>query len=155
VHTKPILFKAHVIREAQAIAASKEASKKANRERIDANKAATARKKEAEAAKKAEKALQAALREDNIKEITAEEKAEQQARKKKEKAQKQAANDALVKAKTPINATKASGSKRKVVWFESGVHKEVVVPTSAKSTKSERAIKPRAVFKQSVNQNAK
>jgi hypothetical protein len=76
-------------------------------------------------------------------------------RKNKEKAQKKAVKDILIRVKAPINATKALGSKQKVVQFESSINEEVVVPASAKSTKSGRAIKPRAVFEQGVNQNSK
>jgi tRNA pseudouridine-54 N-methylase len=76
VHNKLILFEVHVIRDVQVITVIKEAFKKANRERIDANKVAIVKKKEVEVAKKVERALQAVLREDNIEEIIVKEKAE-------------------------------------------------------------------------------
>ena len=55
-HTKLILFKAEVVRQAQAIVAEKEAFEKAERARIDTNKVASTAKKELDAIKKAEKA---------------------------------------------------------------------------------------------------
>ncbi len=111
MHTEPILFEAHVIREAQAIAAAKKASERANLERIDTNKATTAKKKEAKAAKKAERALQAKSRAENMEEIAAEEKAEQRAQKNKEKAQKKAVIGTPIRAKTSVKTTKALGSE--------------------------------------------
>jgi hypothetical protein len=74
-HTKPIYFSAANVRLAQARFAEKEAFKKSERARIDAKKIAQAEKKTRLEAKKVNKALQAAVREDNIDEVRIEEQA--------------------------------------------------------------------------------
>ena len=116
------------MRRAQAISAEKEEHERAERARIDSNKAAATLKKQKTKAIKAEKALQAATRSANKEEVIAKEKAEQQAQKKKETTQKKAEKDLLARPKTPTKARKASVSQKKVVWFDDSSAKEVVPP---------------------------
>ena len=78
-YTKPILFTASQVRRAQEIAAQKEEEERAERARIDGNKATATLKKQQTVAAKAEKALQAATRSANKDEVIAEERAERKA----------------------------------------------------------------------------
>ena len=149
-HTEPILFSAPNVRRAQEIAAEKEEKEKQERARIDGNKAASALKKQKEVAKKAEKALQAAVRSDNLEEVAAEEKAEKQAQKKKGKAVKEALKDILVKTRTPIKARKTPVRSRKVVRFIGGDIGGGVSAEPAKRTSRGRAIKKPIIFEQGI-----
>lgn len=74
--------------------------------------------------------LQAAAREDNtrIDELRAEEKAERQAQQKKETAEKQANIPFPTKKNPLVKATKALGSKQKVVRFNGSDESKEVVP---------------------------
>jgi hypothetical protein len=83
-HTKPILFSADNIRHIQELFAKKEAFAKSERIRINTKKATQALKKQKNKAEKAEKALQVAVRGENIDEVRIEEKAKLQAQKEKE-----------------------------------------------------------------------
>ena len=150
-HNKPILFRSDVVRQAQAIASEKEEYEKLERARIDGNKAIIALKKQAEANKKAEKALQVLARESNKDEIAVKEKAEQRVQKKKERVAKKATNIVSIRPKTPTQATNILESKLKVVRFDISVDTEGVVLASAKSTKLGRVIKPRIVLEQGRN----
>jgi hypothetical protein len=78
-YTQPILFSTPNVRRVQERAAEKEAFEKSERIRIDTKKATQAENKARKEAEKAAKALQAAVREENIDEVRAEEKAEKQA----------------------------------------------------------------------------
>jgi len=113
----PILFSADNVRLAQAIATEKEEKEKAERIRIDTNKAAAALKKAQKDALQAEKDLQAATRKGNLEEVQAEEKAEKQAQNKKEAAAKKPPKVPLVAKKSPTKPRKAPVRKKKVVQF--------------------------------------
>jgi hypothetical protein len=78
-YTQPILFSTPNVRRAQECAAKKEAFEKSERIRIDTKKATQAKNKARKETEKVAKALQAAVREENIDEVRAEEKAEKQA----------------------------------------------------------------------------
>jgi len=145
-HNGPILFSTANVMRAQAVAAEKEEKEKQERARIDANKAATALKKQRIEAEKAQKALQAAVRSDNQAEVEAEEKAEKQAQKKKEVSVKKALKDPLVKTKAPIKAKKAPVCEKIVVRFASNDVEEVVPAEATKSSISGRVIKKPVVF---------
>jgi hypothetical protein len=145
-HNKPILFNTTNVMRAQAIAAEKDEKEKQERARIDANKAATALKKQKTEAEKAQKALQAAVRSGNKAEVEAEEKVEKQAQKKKEALAKKALKDPLVKTKAPVKAQKAPIHGKKVVQFSS-VDEERGVPAEAqKQTSKGRMIKRPVIF---------
>jgi DDE superfamily endonuclease len=106
-HTQPIWFSADNVRRAQERAAEKEAFEKSERIRIDTKKAAQAEKKARTEAEKAAKALQAAVREENIDEVRAEEKAEKQAQKKKDTVKMTASKALLVRNKSPTKPKNA------------------------------------------------
>jgi len=150
-HTKPILFSAEAVRRAQELFAEKEAFAKAERVRIDTKKATQALKKQKDEAKKAEKALQRVVREENIDEVRIEEKAELQAQKKKETTQKEVLKALLVRIKTPAKARKVSVLKKKVVSFVDSNINGGVLETPVKQSSRGRAIKPRVIFKKGSN----
>ena len=104
-----------------------------------------------EAIKKAEKALQAAARVDNIEEVTAEEKAERQAQKKKEGAGKRTTKNVPAEKKTSTQPTKASKSKQKVVRVNNSSASEGGVLQAVKQTTRGRTIKPPVVCEQGTN----
>jgi hypothetical protein len=134
------------VKRAQAIAAEKDEKEKQERARIDANKAATALKKQKTEAAKAQKALQAAVRSANKAEVEAEEKAERQAQKKKEALVKKASKDPLVKTKALVKAQKAPIREKKAVQFN-GVDEEGGVPAEPqKQTSKGRMIKKPVIF---------
>ena len=151
-HTGPILFSVENVRRAQERFAEKEAFEKSERIRIDTKKAEAAAKKQKTEAEKAEKALQAAARKENIEEVRLEEKAKKQAQKKKEAAQTQALTALPVRIKAPAKARKALVVKKKVVRFISSNVEEQGVETPARQSSRGRAIKPRVIFESSSNQ---
>ncbi|PMD34716.1 DDE-domain-containing protein [Hyaloscypha variabilis F] len=151
-HTGPILFSAENVRRAQERFAEKEAFEKSERIRIDTKKAETAAKKQKAEVENAEKALQAAAREDNIEQVRVEEKAEKQAQKKKEAAQIKALKALPVRIKAPTKARKAPVVKKKVVRFVGGDIEGQGVETPAKQSSRGRAIKPRVIFESGSNQ---
>jgi hypothetical protein len=76
--------------------------------------------------------LQAAVRDENIDEVRAEEKAEKQAQKRKETAQKKAEKGLIVRVKTPVKPRKALVKKKKEVRFINRDIRGVVADTSVK-----------------------
>jgi hypothetical protein len=137
-----IFFSADIVREAQAIAAAKEKKKKAERARINGNKAAATIKK----AQKAEKALQAATRRGNKAEIEAEKKAEKQAENRKETQASKASKDPPAKAKSPTKPRKTPICKKKIVRFVGSDIKGVGLAISQKRTASGRTTKTPVIF---------
>ena len=83
-HDSAILFHSSNVKLARDVAAQKVELQKQEKARIEAKKVAAATKRQEIEAKRAEKALQTAMRRDNRGEIEAEEKAVKQALKKKE-----------------------------------------------------------------------
>jgi hypothetical protein len=150
-HTKPILFSADNVRRAQELFAEKEAFAKSERIRIDTKKAAQALKKQKNEAEKAEKALQVAVRGENIDEVRIEEKAELQAQKEKEAKQKKVPKALPVRIKTPAKPRKVPVLKKKVVSFINGNINGGVLETPVKQSSRGRAIKPRVIFEKGSN----
>ena len=150
-HTKPIYFSAENVRLAQARLAEKEAFEKSERARIDAKKAKQAENKVRKEAEEAEKALQVAVRKENIVEVRIEEKAESQAQKRKEALNSEAQKSLPVRTKTPAKPKRALVKSKKQVRFMGGAQEEGVVASPVKSTSRGRAIKPRKIFEQGEN----
>ena len=150
-HTKPILFSAENVRRAQERFAEKEAFEKSERLRIDTKKAEQALKKQRTEAEKAAKALQAAVREENLIEVRAAKKAEKQAQKEKDTAQTKALKALPVRIKPPAKPRKALVIKKKVVRFASSDAREGSAETPAKQSSRGRAIKPRVIFEEGLN----
>ena len=150
-HTKPILFSADNVRLAQEKAAEKEVFERSERVRIDTKKTEQALKKQRTDIEKAAKALQAAVRKENIEEVRAEEKAKKEAQKKKETTQTQALKGLPVRIKTPTKPRKALVQRKKVVRFVGGDIKGGVPETPVKQSSRGRAIKPRVIFEKGSN----
>lgn len=150
-HTKLILFLVDAIRRAQELLTKKEAFAKAKQERINTKKVAQAVKKQKDKAKKAAKALQAVVREENIDKVRIEEKAQLEVQKKKEAGQKKVAKALPVRIKTPAKPKKALVIKKKAVRFVSGGVDEGVLESSAKQSSQGRVIKPRVIFEEGSN----
>jgi DDE superfamily endonuclease len=150
-HTKPIYFSAANVRLAQAKMAEKEAFEKSERARIDAKKVVQAENKARKDAEKAAKALQAAVREDNIAEVKIEEKAQKKAQKEKEALQSKALKAIPIRTKTPTKPKRALVKPKKQVRFVGSAQEEGVVASPVKSTSRGRAIKPRKIFEQGTN----
>jgi len=150
-HTEPIYFSAANVRLAQARFAKKEAFEKSERARIDANKVARAEKKARIEAEKADKALQAAVRGDNIEEVRIEEKSQKQAQKKKEAPKSEALKSLPVRNKNLAKPKIALNKHRKQVRFVGIEKTEGVVATPVKSTSRGRIVKPRVIFEQGIN----
>ncbi|PMD61248.1 uncharacterized protein K444DRAFT_525886 [Hyaloscypha bicolor E] len=150
-HTKPILFSADNIRRTQELFAKKEAFAKSERIRINTKKAAQALKKQKNEAEKAEKALQVAVRGENINKVRIKEKAELQAQKEKEAKQKKVPKALPVRIKTPAKPRKVPVLKKKVVSFINGNINGGVLETPVKQSSRGRAIKPRVIFEKGSN----
>jgi hypothetical protein len=150
-HTKPILFSADNVRLAQEKAAKKEAFERSERVRIDTKKTKQALKKQRTDIEKAAKALQAAVRKENIEEVRAEEKAEKEAQKEKETTQTQALKCLPMRVKTPTKPRKALVQRKKVIRFVGSDIKGGVPETPVKQSSRGRAIKPRVIFEKGSN----
>jgi hypothetical protein len=150
-HTKPIYFSTANVRLAQARLAKKEAFEKSGRARIDAKKVIQAESKARKDAEKVAKALQAAVREDNIDEVRVEENAQKEAQKQKEAPKSKALKSLPVRTKTPAKPRRALVKSKKQVRFVGGAQEEGVVSTPVKSTSRGRAVKPRKIFEQGKN----
>ena len=150
-YTEPIYFSAANVRLAQARFAKKEAFEKSERARIDANKVARAEKKARIEAEKADKALQAAVRGDNIEKVRIEEKSQKQAQKKKEVPKSEALKSLPVRNKNLAKPKIALNKYRKQVRFMGIEKTEGVVAIPVKSTSRGRIVKPRVIFEQGIN----
>jgi hypothetical protein len=150
-HTKPIYFSAANVRLAQARLAEKEAFKKSERIWIDARKATQAENKAKRDAKKAEKALQAAVRAGDINKVRIEERAQNKAQKEKEAPKSKASKAVSVRTKTPTKPKRALVKPKKQVRFMGSAQEEVVAVSLVKSTSRGRAIRPRKIFEQGTN----
>jgi hypothetical protein len=150
-YTELIYFSAANVRLVQARFAKKEAFEKSEWTRIDANKVARAEKKARIETEKADKALQAVVRGDNIEEVRIEEKSQKQAQKKKEVPKSEALKSLPVRNKNLAKPKIVLNKYRKQVRFVGVKKTEGVVVIPVKSTSRGRIVKPRVIFEQGIN----